>query len=80
MNKTDYAIKIHAPEIEPRYRHQKIFEMFDELEAGQFMELSNDHDPKPLHYQMMIERGENAFSWDYTEEGPSLWRVAIGKK
>jgi uncharacterized protein (DUF2249 family) len=53
--------------------------VFDKLEPGEFMHLSNDHDPKPLYYQFMIER-ENEFSWEYLEEGPNLWRVAIGKR
>lgn len=79
MPDTKYAAKVHAPDIEPRFRHQKIFEVFDGLKAGEAMELANDHDPKPLHYQMMIER-EGSFTWEYTEEGPSMWRVAITKK
>ncbi|MEN1970330.1 DUF2249 domain-containing protein [Lentibacillus sp. N15] len=80
MNKIEYTTKIHAPEIDPRNRHPKIFEVFDNLKSGEYMELSNDHDPKPLHYQLMIERGEETFTWAYTEEGPGIWRVAIGKK
>lgn len=79
MNDTQFIIKIYAPEIEPRIRHQRIFEVFDELQSGEFMELTNDHNPKPLHYQLLIER-EDTFSWEYLEEGPLLWRVAIGKK
>ncbi|GGB39899.1 DUF2249 domain-containing protein [Virgibacillus dakarensis] len=80
MDNIDFVTKIHAPEIEPRFRHPKIFEIFDSLKPGEYMELSNDHDPKPLHYQLMIERGEAAFTWEYTEQGPAIWRVTIGKK
>ncbi|MFD1037703.1 DUF2249 domain-containing protein [Virgibacillus byunsanensis] len=79
MNDVQYTAKVHAPEIEPRFRHPRIFEVFDELQPGEYMELSNDHDPKPLHYQFMMER-EGTFSWEYLEEGPMLWRVCIGKK
>ncbi|OZU87991.1 hypothetical protein CIL03_14915 [Virgibacillus indicus] len=79
MNDIKFATKLHAPDIEPRHRHPRIFEVFDELKSGEFMELSNDHNPKPLQYQFMIER-EGTFSWEYLEEGPTLWRVAIGKK
>ena len=42
------------------------------------MELTNDHDPKPLYYQFLMER-ENQFTWEYVEEGPDLWKVVIGK-
>ncbi|SFD38337.1 Uncharacterized conserved protein, DUF2249 family [Lentibacillus persicus] len=79
MNDTQFTVQIHAPAIDPRHRHPKIFETFDGLNSGEFMELSNDHDPKPLHYQFMIER-EGTFLWEYLEEGPAMWRVAIGKK
>ncbi|MEC5423622.1 DUF2249 domain-containing protein [Virgibacillus sp. C22-A2] len=79
MNEIQYTVKLHAPDIEPRFRHPRIFEVFDELNAGEFMELSNDHNPKPLEYQFMMER-EGTFIWEYLEEGPLLWRVAIGKK
>ncbi|NCU17834.1 DUF2249 domain-containing protein [Pallidibacillus pasinlerensis] len=74
-----FTAKIFAPDIEPRVRHRQIFETFDGLNSGEFLELTNDHDPKPLYYQFMIER-EGTFSWEYLQEGPDLWRVAIGKK
>ncbi len=72
-------LKIHAPDIEPKHRHPYIFDAFDNLEAGESFELSNDHDPRPLHYQFMMER-ENQFTWEYIEEGPDQWKVIIAKK
>lgn len=66
-------------EIAPRDRHAVIFARFDELPAGESLELINDHDPKPLPGQFQI-RSANAFSWDYLETGPNVWRVQIGKK
>ncbi|MGJ9458669.1 DUF2249 domain-containing protein [Oceanobacillus sp. CF4.6] len=79
MNDIEFTTKLHAPDIEPRIRHPRIFEVFDRLNPGEYMHLSNDHDPKPLQYQFMMER-ESTFSWEYLEEGPERWRVAIGKK
>ncbi|WP_249870001.1 DUF2249 domain-containing protein [Oceanobacillus saliphilus] len=79
MNAIQYTVKIHAPEIAPRIRHPRILEAFDRLKTGEYMHLSNDHDPKPLQYQFMIER-EGLFTWEYLENGPEQWRVAIGKK
>jgi uncharacterized protein (DUF2249 family) len=76
---SQFAAKIHAPDYEPRDRHPAIFRLFDSLKPGEVMELTNDHDPRPLHYQFMMER-ENQFTWEYLEEGPEIWRVAIGKK
>ncbi|MDL4842906.1 DUF2249 domain-containing protein [Aquibacillus rhizosphaerae] len=78
MSQVNYAAKINAPEIEPRFRHPMILETFDGLQAGEVMELTNDHDPKPLHYQFMIER-EGTFNWEYLQEGPTTWCVAISK-
>jgi uncharacterized protein (DUF2249 family) len=55
------------------------FRLFDSLKPGEVMVLTNDHDPRSLHYQFMIER-ENQFTWEYLDEGPEIWRVAIDKK
>ncbi|HLR51302.1 MAG TPA: DUF2249 domain-containing protein [Candidatus Avamphibacillus sp.] len=74
-----YKTKINAPDIEPKIRHPKILETFDQLHPGEYLELSNDHDPKPLYYQFMMERS-GTFTWEYIEKGPEIWRVAIGKK
>lgn len=79
MGNIEIKEKIHAPDFEPKIRHQRILETFEGLNAGEYMELSNDHDPKPLHYQFMAEK-EGQFSWEYVESGPDLWRVIIGKK
>lgn len=65
--------------LEPRLKHPTIFSWFDELEPGQSLTIHNDHDPKPLYYQLLGERG-NIFNWEYLEQGPELWRVKIGKK
>jgi len=65
--------------IEPRLKHPTIFERFDELNPGERFTIHNDHDPKPLYYQMLGERG-NIFNWEYLEQGPQLWRVKISKK
>ena len=79
MSKISYRVKVHAPDIPPRSRHIRIFRVFDKLESGEYMQLTNDHDPKPLYYQFLIER-EGEFTWEYMEDGPELWRVVIGKK
>ena len=65
--------------LEPRLKHPTIFVRFDELHQGETLTIHNDHDPKPLYYQLLGERG-NIFNWEYLEEGPELWRVRISKK
>ncbi|MBL7892880.1 MAG: iron-sulfur cluster repair di-iron protein [Bacteroidia bacterium] len=64
--------------IEPRLKHPTIFQKFDLLEKGDSFVVHNDHDPKPLYYQLLAERG-NIFTWQYLEEGPEWWKVQIGK-
>ncbi len=62
----------------PMQRHQKIFQLVDELAAGGSFVLVNDHDPKPLYYQLEAEYPRQ-FSWDYLEKGPEVWKVNIGR-
>lgn len=64
--------------IEPRMKHPTIFRHFDDLRQGEGFIIYNDHDPKPLYYQLLGERG-NIFTWDYLEQGPEWWRVKITK-
>lgn len=64
--------------LEPRLKHPTIFQKFDELEKGESFIIHNDHDPKPLYYQLLAERG-NVFTWQYQEEGPQWWKVQISK-
>ena len=65
--------------IEPRLKHPTVFARFDELKSGEILTLQNDHDPKPLYYQLAGERGD-IFTWDYLEQGPEWWKVKITKK
>lgn len=65
--------------IAPAHKHRTIFEKFDALNEGEGIVIINDHDPKPLYYQLLGERG-NVFSWQYLQEGPEVWKVEITKK
>ncbi len=65
----------HLP---PAQRHQLIFERFNALPVGGSFVLVNDHDPKPLYYQLAAEYAGNLL-WEYLEQGPEVWRVRMGK-
>jgi uncharacterized protein (DUF2249 family) len=69
---------VDVRELPPAQRHQKIFQLVNELAAGRSFILVNDHDPKPLYYQLEAEYPKQ-FSWTYVESGPAVWRVQIGK-
>jgi uncharacterized protein (DUF2249 family) len=62
----------------PAQRHARIFELVGKLAPGGSFVLVNDHDPKPLYYQLEAEHPKQ-FSWTYLERGPEAWRVQIGK-
>ncbi len=69
---------LDVTKIEPRLKHPTIFEHFDLLTGGEGFVIHNDHDPKPLYYQLLGERG-NCFTWNYLQNGPLVWEVEIRK-
>lgn len=75
----DFKASVDARKYPPREKHAVIFDTYDKLQSGEQMELINDHDPKPLYYQLSAEH-TGKFEWEYIEEGPEVWRVSIGKK
>lgn len=62
--------------LEPRQKHPTIFNRFSELMQGESLTILNDHDPKPLYYQLLAEKGD-VFGWEYLEQGPEWWKVRI---
>ncbi len=64
--------------IEPPQRHARIFGTLDALREGDALEIVNDHDPKPLRFQLEA-RSPGQFQWTYLQSGPVEWRVRIGK-
>ena len=70
--------ELNVIEIVPKERHPLIFRTFDELGRGEAFILTNDHDPRPLYYQLLHER-EGLFTWEYLARGPEIWRVRITK-
>ncbi len=65
--------------IPPRERHPTIFAMANALPVAQSFVIINDHDPRPLHYQLQAEY-PGQFSWSYLEVGPEVWRVELGRQ
>lgn len=69
---------VDVRQVPPPQRHPLIFQTFEALQPNEAFLLVNDHDPKPLYYQFSFER-KGEFSWEYLEQGPTTWRVRIGK-
>lgn len=72
-------VQLDVRPIPPRDKHPSIFRAFDGLASGQALLLVNDHDPRPLRYQLMAER-PGTFEWAYEAEGPEVWRVRISRR
>ncbi|MBS1747813.1 MAG: DUF2249 domain-containing protein [Bacteroidetes bacterium] len=62
----------------PTQRHEMFYQAFAEIKPGEAFEFINDHDPKPLYYQMEAESNE-PFRWEYLEKGPDAWKVRVVK-
>jgi len=77
MSETEAKV-VDVRSLVPAQRHTKIFQLVNELGPGSSFILVNDHDPKPLYYQLEAEYPKQ-FSWIYLERGPEAWRVEIGK-
>jgi len=73
---TTAANVLNVTLLEPRMKHPTIFARFDELNKGEHLIILNDHDPRPLYYQLLSARG-NIFTWEYLEAGPEWWRIRI---
>ncbi|HUM98226.1 MAG TPA: DUF2249 domain-containing protein [Chitinophagaceae bacterium] len=62
----------------PTERHEMFYKAFADIKSGEAFEFINDHDPKPLYYQMEAESKE-PFRWEYLEKGPEVWKVRVVK-
>ena len=62
----------------PAERHEMFYKAFADIHPGEAFEFINDHDPKPLYYQMEAESKE-PFRWEYLQKGPDEWKVRVIK-
>ncbi|MCL5774299.1 MAG: DUF2249 domain-containing protein [Firmicutes bacterium] len=69
-------ITLDLREMHPIYRHDKIFEFWEKMTPGEVLQIINDHNPKPLHYQFEAEQ-KGKYEWGTVEEGPKDWIVNI---
>ncbi|MUW13504.1 DUF2249 domain-containing protein [Halorubrum sp. CBA1125] len=62
----------------PQRRHEVLLDTFDRLGPGEGFVLVNDHDPKPLYYELRSMHGD-VIEWEYASRGSGEWRVEIVK-
>ncbi len=71
-------IFIDVTQLQPTEKHPAIFDAFDKISLGESVIIHNDHDPKPVYYQLLNLKG-NCFSWTYLAKGPEVWEIEIKK-
>lgn len=65
--------------VEPKDRLDRIMGAYEGLSTEQTLELTVDHDPKCMYYALRATRGDDAFAFEYLEDGPETWRVRVRK-
>ncbi|GAA0721455.1 uncharacterized protein (DUF2249 family) [Halorubrum trapanicum] len=65
-------------ELLPQRRHEVLLAAFDGLDPDEGFVLVNDHDPKPLYYELQSTYGD-VVGWEYASRESGEWRVEIRK-
>lgn len=66
--------------VEPKYRFDFIMGAWKALRSKESFLLTVDHDPQCMYYTLVADEGEQAFCFDYLENGPEVWKVRVTKK
>jgi uncharacterized protein (DUF2249 family) len=68
-------------DLPPADRHQKIFEAFDAVESGEALTIINDHDPRPLYYEMAAEVDAfDAEAYEVERQGDEKFVATLPKR
>ena len=68
-------------DVPPAERHPKVHEAFESLASGEALELVNDHEPKPLYYEMQAEVDDfDADGYEVERRGPTEYVALLPKK
>lgn len=74
------ATRLDLRDVPPAERHPKIHDAFEALESGETLELVNDHDPKPLFYEMRAEVDSfDADGYEVERRGPTEFVASLPK-
>ena len=74
---TSTPVRLDVRPVEPKDRFQAIMGAYDALPPGATLDLVVDHDPKCMYYTLEATRGADEFTFEYLENGPEVWRVAV---
>lgn len=72
--------ELDVRDIPPNERHDRIHRTFEALEPGETLTIINDHDPKPLYYEMEAEvPAFDADGYEVERESPSRFVAEFPK-
>lgn len=67
--------------VPPADRHPKIFNSFNDLDPGESLEIINDHNPRPLYYEMDAEvEAFDADGYEVEQRAESEFVAVLPKK
>jgi uncharacterized protein (DUF2249 family) len=68
-------------ELPPAKRHPRIHDAFAAIDSGETLRIVNDHDPKPLFYEMRAEvEAFDADGYEVTQRGESEFVADLPKR
>ncbi|SHG40573.1 Uncharacterized conserved protein, DUF2249 family [Halobaculum gomorrense] len=75
------AETLDVRDVPPAKRHPTIHDAFADLDAGESLELINDHDPQPLFYEFQAEVDDfDAGGYEVEQRGPGEFVVELPKE
>jgi len=68
-------------DVPPPERHPKIMDRFEQLDSGESLTLVNDHEPRPLFYEMKAEVDSfDAEAYEVDQRGDNEFVATLPKK
>lgn len=81
MSEIDTTDRLDLREMPPPERHPNIHDRFAALDPGESLVIVNDHDPKPLFYELSAEVPEfDAENYTVEQVGPTEFHATLPKK
>ncbi|USZ67228.1 DUF2249 domain-containing protein [Halorussus salilacus] len=72
---------VDVREIPPPERHPMIHQTFEDMDSGETLEIVNDHEPKPLFYEMQAEvESFDADGYEVEREGDRTFVARFPKR
>lgn len=76
---TAFTNTLDLCDLAPLKRQQLVFGHFENLQPGQWFQISTDQDPKALYEQLQTRSG-GSLTWEVLAKGPAVWRIQLGKQ